>query len=147
MIQYRNGKFICADRIALKLPNNVFLDFNPPVVPMEGMIFYSPDERITIDVDLVETDRDALSFLLNADEECKTVRILQPLRHVTIGTMEGYGMTYALSREVYEEYALTVPGEESALFVICLTQEVGEESDPADYARLQDELLAGIELV
>ena len=147
MIQYRNGRFICADRIALKLPNNVLLDFNPPVVPMEGMIFYSPDERITIDVDLVETDRDALSFLLNADEECKTVRILQPLRHVTIGTMEGYGMTYALSREVYEEYALTVPGEESALFVICLTQEVGEESDPADYARLRDELLAGVELV
>ena len=147
MIQYRNGKFICADRIALKLPNNVFLDFNPPVIPTEGMIFYSSDERTTIDVDLVETDRDARSFLLNTDEECETVRILQPLRHVTIGTMEGYGMTYALTREIYEEYALTVPGEESVLFVICLTQEAGEESDPADYARLRDELLAGVELV
>ena len=57
------------------------------------------------------------------------------------------GMTYALTREVMEEYVLTVPGEEPWLLDICLTQKVGEQSDPADYARLRDELLAGIELV
>ena len=56
-------------------------------------------------------------------------------------------MTYALTREVMEEYVLTVPGEEPWLLDICLTQKVGEQSDPTDYARLRDELLAGIELV
>ncbi len=56
-------------------------------------------------------------------------------------------MTYAISSEVMEEYVLTVPGQVPALFNICLAQEVGEQSDPADYARLRDELLAGVEVV
>ena len=147
MIQHRNGKFICADRVALKLPNDVFLDFNPPVIPIEGMIFYSSDLKITIDVGLVETPKDARSFLLSAWEDYETLRIVTPAKPVTVGSMEGYSMTYALTREVMEEYVLTVPGEEPWLLDICLTQKVGEQSDPADYARLRDELLAGIELV
>ena len=147
MVQYRNGKFICADRVALTLPNNVFLDFDSPVIPVEGMIFYSPDLKTTIDVGLVETPKDAHSFLLSAQEDYEITRIVTPVSPVTVGSMEGYGMTYALTRDILEEYVLTVPGEEPWLLDICLSQEMEEQSDPADYARLRDELLAGIELV
>lgn len=147
MIQHRNGKFICADRVALTLPNNVFIDFNPPVIPVEGMIFYSSDQKITMDVNLLETDEDAHSFLLRVKEDYETFRIVKPVRHVSVGNMEGYGMTYALSSEVMEEYVLTVPGEVPALFNICLAQEIGDLSERDYYVKLRDELLKGVEVV
>ena len=145
MIQYANGRFICADRISLKLPDNVFLDFNPPVIPNEGFILYSEDLKVTIDVDLVESTQEARSFLENVREDYETFRIVREPQCVSAGSMEGYGMAYALSSEICEEYVFTVPGEEPALFDVCLTQRLDELSDAEIYTKLRDELLAGIE--
>lgn len=145
MIQHRNGRFICGNRIAFKLPDNVFLDTDPPVIPNEGMIFYSEDLKVTIDVDFLETAQDARSFLLSVQEDCETFRPIRELQRVSVGSLEGYGMTYALSDEICEEYALTVPGAEPALFTVCLAQQLDELADAEIYAKLRDELLAGIE--
>ena len=145
MIQYTNSRFICGGRISLKLPNDVFIDFNPPVIPNEGLIFYSPDLKVTIDVNLVEADEDARAFLESAREDFDTFHIVRELKHVSMGSLEGYGMTYALSDEICEEYALTVPGAEPALFTVCLAQQLDELADAEIYAKLRDELLAGIE--
>lgn len=145
MIQHNNGKFICGGRVAFKLPDNVFLDTVPPVIPNEGMIFYSEDLKVTIDVDLLETDRDARTFLLSAREDFETFRIVRDIQPVHVGELKGYGMTYALSSEICEEYVLTVPGKELALFDVCLAQHLDELADAEIYAKLRDELLAGIE--
>ena len=58
MIQYTNGKFICAGRVAGKLPDDVWLDFDPSVIPENGMICHSPDQKNRIDVDIIETDQE-----------------------------------------------------------------------------------------
>lgn len=128
MIQYTNDRFVCDGRISLMLPDDVFLDFNPPVIPNEGMIFYSPDLKVTIDVELIETAQEARSFLLEASGGyglCPSSEShSEPLR-----APRRAWMTYEFSLEIYEEYVLTVPSETPALFDVCLTQRIENPTD------------------
>lgn len=71
---------------------------------------------------------------------------LKPPHRQNTGEFEPCGITYALSSEICEEYALTIPGAEPALFTVCLTQQLDELADAEIYAKLRDELLAGIEI-
>ena len=144
MIQYTNSRFIIADRLSLKLPDNVFLDFNPPVVPVEGFVCYSPDLKTTIDVNLVENAQDARTFLLEALEDSESVCALREPQRVSTGSLEGYSMAYASENYSYEEYVFAVPGTEPALFDVCFTRRSAELPDAEIYAKLRDELLAEI---
>lgn len=146
MIQYTNGKFICAGRVAVKLPDDVWLDFDPPVIPANGMIFHSPDQKTRIDVDILETAQDARTYLQEFAEGYETYQPIRELRRVSVGSLGGYGLTYATEHEIYEEYALTIPGDVPALLNVCLMQEISDPSDQKIYIRIRNELLAGIEL-
>ena len=145
MIQYTNSRFIIAERLSLKLPDNVFLDFNPPVVPVEGFVCCSPDLLTTIDVNLVESVQDARAFLLEALENAEAVQVLREPQHVSTSPLEGYSMAYASENYSYEEYVFAVPGTEPALFDVCFTRRLAELPDAEIYTKLRDELLAGIE--
>ena len=145
MIQYRNGKFICGGRVAIKLPDNVWLDFDPPVIPEHGMIFCSPDLKTKIDVDLLEIAQEPRTYLQDFAEGFDSYQPIRDLCHVRIGALEGYGMAYATEHEVYEEYALSVPGDPPALLNVCLEQRRDDPADRAIYVRVRDELLQGIE--
>lgn len=145
MIQYTNGRFVCGNRIALKLPDDIWLDFDPPVIPNEGMIFYSEDLKVTIDVNLLETAQDACTFLESTREDYETFQVVRDLQRVSVASLEGYGLTYATEHEIYEEYALSVPGDVPALLDVCLTQRLDDPADREIYVRVRDELLAGLE--
>lgn len=56
-------------------------------------------------------------------------------------------MTYGLSREIIEEYTFTIPGENPALLNICLTQIKDKISDSELYAKLKEEVLAGLSII
>ncbi len=147
MLLHKDDHFIYNCRVAVKLPNNVYLDTAPYPYPVEGMVYYSEDMRTKVEINFVETEKGAKFFLESVAEELETFKRLKATTKLCANGHEGYTMTYGLSREIIEEYTFAIPGETPALLDICLTQRKEKLSDPELYAKLQEEVLAGLSLV
>ena len=147
MLLHQNDRFIYDLRVAIKLPNNVFLDPNPDPCPVEGMVLYTEDFRTRIELNFLVSSQDIKSYLEEATEGYESVQYIAPLRNIETNGIEGVTMTYALSREIYEEYVFALPGSNPALLNVYFEQKKGQPSNEAEYARVRDELIAGISLL
>ena len=147
MLLHKDHHFIYNCRAAVKLPNNVYLDTAPDPYPIEGMVYYSEDMRTTVEINFVETEKGAKFFLESVEDELETFKRLKATTRLCANGLEGYTMTYGSSREIIEEYTFAIPGETLALLDICLTQRKDTLSDPELYAKLKEEVLAGLSLI
>ena len=147
MLLHKNHKFIFNNRAAIEIPDNVYLDTNPDLCPVEGMVLFSADLLTQIDINFVETDKDAWTFLKETKDDFENFECLEPIRAVIVNGMSGFVLNYALSKETFEEYALSVPGDEPLLLNVCFVQKKGKLADATECARLRDETIAGLSLV
>lgn len=144
MLLHQDHQFIYHHRAALQLPNHVYLDPCPDPIPNEGMVLFSTDGRAKIQINFLETDQDARSFLEDSAEELEDFHCLAPVRAVHANGLDGYTMTYTVCREIYEEYVFAIPGSEPALLDVWLEQQKDKPADATLYTQIRDELISGI---
>ena len=147
MLLHKNHKFIFDNRAAIQLPDSIYFDCNPDVYPMEGFVLHSEDLSIQIDINFVKTDKDAWTYLLEIKDTFEYLEYLEPIRAIVLNGMPGFVLSYALCKETFEEYALSIPGDEPTLLNICFVQKKDQPADATEYARLRDEIIAGLSLV
>ena len=144
MLLHKDNKLIYNNRAALKLPNNVYVDPNPEPCPIEGMVLFSEDLSTKIEVNFLETDKDAQTFLQEITESFERFEQLKETSIICTNALYGVAMTYSLSSEICEEYVFTLPGNTPALLNVCFEQKKDNPSDVVQYEQLVAEFLAGI---
>ncbi len=147
MLLHKNHKLIYKNVAAIEIPNNVYLDPCPDPCPVEGLVLYSEDMCTRADINFITTEKDARSFLEEGSEVYESFQSIKPLSSVSTNGVEGFSMTYATSRYIYEEYVFTIPGDDPTLLNICIEQRKERPADSAQYAQLVEELLAGIKII
>lgn len=145
MLLHKNNKLIYKNRIAVKLPNNAYLDPSPDPVPLEGIVMFSEDLRTKIELSFLETEKSASGFLQEAAESFENFELLEEMSGVCANTLLGVTMTYSSSGELCEEYVYSIPDNTPVLLDICLVQKKDAPSEAALYERLIAELMSGIE--
>ena len=147
MLLHQDNKFIYNLAAAIKLPNNIYLDPCPDACPIEGMVFYSQDQRARAEINFVETEADARAFLEEEGECYESFQCLKPIAAISTNGVNGFTMTFATTYHIYEEYAFSLPGNEPTLLNICIEQQKSKPADVLQCAQLVAELLAGITLL
>lgn len=144
MLLHQNNHFIFDRRVAIKLPDNVFLDPNPDPCPAEGMVLYTEDFRTRININFIVVNQDIKSFLEDGTENHPSAEYIAPIRDIESNGLLSSTATYAFHNEICEEYVFAIPGNIPALLDVCFEQKKGDPSNEAEYTRVRDELIAGI---
>ena len=147
MLLHKNHKFIYDNRAAIQLTDNVYLDPNPDACPDEGMVLISEDFRTQIVFNFLKTEQDAWSFLKELKDHFEDFTITEPIRAVCINGLAGFGISFNAGRYVYEEYSLSIPGNEPTLLNIFFEQKANNLSDSKLYVKTRDKVIAGLSVI
>lgn len=147
MLLHKNHKFIFDNHATIEIPDNVYLEPNPDACPDEGMVLFSEDLCTQIVFNFLKTEQDAWSFLKELKDHFEDFEITEPIRAVCINGLAGFVISFTAGRYVYEEYSLSIPGENGILLNIYFEQKENNLSDAELYARTRDAVIAGLSVI
>ena len=148
MVLHKNSRFIYNNRIAVRIPNGLAMDYSHEVLHEEALELMAPDESFRLVIEFWDTPKGAQSFVSEVYEECDCITTLEPVHAVTAPCgLSGWATTYALSSEILEEFAFSLPGDTPALMSIWLSRFSDRPYDADLYEQAKAEVLANIETV
>ena len=148
MVLHQNNRFIYNNRIAVRIPNGLALDYSHEVLREEALELMAPDGSFRLVIEFWDTPKSAQSFASEIYEEHDCITPLVSVHDVTAPCgLSGYATTYALSAEILEEFAFALPGDTPALMSVWLSRFSDRPYDEALYLQAKAEVLQGIEII
>ena len=148
MILHQNNRFIYNNRIAVRIPNGLCIDFTHEVIRTDALELIAPDNSFRLVVDFVDTHKGAQTFTEEIYEEHDSIATVTPIHAVKASCgLSGYAIAYALTAELLEEYVFAIPGAPAALINVWFSRIKDEPYDEHLFEQAKQEVLNSIELI
>ena len=148
MVLHKNNRFIYNNTVAVRIPNNLCMDYSFEVLREEAIELIAPDESFHLVIEFQTTPRNARTFTKEIYEEHDRITAIDPVRPIeALCGVSGYTTTYDLVTEILEEFAFDIPSEPHVLLNIWMSRAKGTPYDTELYAKAKRDVLESIEII